>query len=128
MARKFIPIFLCLLVLSLCALAAPIEKRGKKFKGEATFYTPALGSCGIESTEKDMIAALNAPQMGSSGNPNSNKNCGKKVKVKGPKGSVTVKIVDTCPGCAKGDLDLSPKAFSRIANLDDGRVSITWSF
>lgn len=93
MARKFIPIFLCLLVLSLCALAAPIEKRGKKIKGEATFYQPGLGSCGIESTEKDMIAALNAPQMGSSGNPNSNKNCGKKVKVRGPKGSVTVKIV-----------------------------------
>lgn len=52
-------------------------------KGEATFYQPGLGSCGIESTAKDMIAALNAPQMGSSGNPNSNKNCGKRVKVKG---------------------------------------------
>ncbi|KAJ8655445.1 hypothetical protein O0I10_008939 [Lichtheimia ornata] len=128
MARQFIPIFLCLLVLSLCALAAPIEKRGKKYKGQGTYYTPGLGSCGIESTAKDMIAALNAPQMGSSGNPNSNKNCGKKVKVKGPKGSVTVKIIDTCPGCAKGDLDLSPAAFARIADLDDGRVSITWSF
>lgn len=95
MARQFIPIFLCLLVLSLCALAAPIEKRGKKYKGQGTYYTPGLGSCGIESTAKDMIAALNAPQMGSSGNPNSNKNCGKKVKVKGPKGSVTVKIVSS---------------------------------
>lgn len=117
-------------------------------KGEATFYQPGLGSCGIESTAKDMIAALNAPQMGSSGNPNSNKNCGQRIKVVGPKGSVTVKIVsfklsligilctysffllqtDTCPGCAKGDLDLSPAAFKKIADLDQGRVAITWSF
>ena len=80
---------LCLLVVFLLgSLAAPIEerafeKRGEKFKGELTFYTPGLGSCGETNGDKDLIAALNAPQMGSHGNPNNNPMCGKKAKVTG---------------------------------------------
>lgn len=42
-------------------------------------------------------------------------------------GEVTVRIVDLCPECASGDLDLSPEAFQRIAPLADGRVPITWT-
>ncbi|ORY99934.1 RlpA-like double-psi beta-barrel-protein domain-containing protein-containing protein [Syncephalastrum racemosum] len=106
--------------------AAPIEKRG--FSGDGTFYTVGLGSCGTDDSDHDMVAALNAPQMGSSGNPNNNPNCGKKAKVKGPKGTVTVKIVDTCPPCKKGGLDLSPAAFGKIADYAQGRVPITWSW
>jgi hypothetical protein len=70
----------------------------------------------------------NAPQMGSSPNPNSNPNCGKYAKVTGPNGTVRVKIVDTCPPCAYGSLDLSPTAFEQIADLAAGRVPITWQW
>ena len=52
--------------------------------------------------------------------------CGVYVNVTGPKGTVTVRIVDLCPGCKAGDLDLSQEAFARIANLAQGRVAITW--
>ncbi|KAI9304357.1 RlpA-like double-psi beta-barrel-protein domain-containing protein-containing protein [Cunninghamella echinulata] len=106
--------------------AAPLHKRAS---GSATYYNVDVGvtSCGGTYKDTDMIVALNSKQMGNAANPNKNPNCGKKLKVKGPKGSVTVTIVDTCPGCSYGDLDLSPKAFSKIANLDAGRVSITWS-
>jgi expansin (peptidoglycan-binding protein) len=48
--------------------------------------------------------------------------------VKGPKGEVTLRIVDLCPECPKGNLDLSPDAFSRIADLGAGRVPITWEY
>jgi expansin (peptidoglycan-binding protein) len=52
--------------------------------------------------------------------------CGAYVRVTGPRGVVTVRIVDLCPGCHAGDLDLSREAFAQIANLSQGRVPITW--
>jgi expansin (peptidoglycan-binding protein) len=52
--------------------------------------------------------------------------CGACVLVTGPSGDVTVRIVDSCPGCKVGDLDLSKEAFAKIAPLSAGRVKITW--
>ena len=48
------------------------------------------------------------------------------MHVNGPKGEVTVRIVDLCPECQAGHLDLSREAFAQIADLPLGRVSITW--
>lgn len=96
--------------------------------GDATYYDAGLGSCGQVSENSDMIVALNHGQMANGANPNNNELCGKTITAHGPKGSVTVKIVDTCPGCANGDLDLSPAAFSKIADMAQGRVPITWDF
>ncbi len=88
----------------------------------------------------------NKPQYGGGGD------CGKRAHIKGPKGEVTVTIVvswphtrlqwptaltpspninqiqDECPGCAYGSLDLSPAAFSHIADLRQGRVHIEWQW
>ncbi|KAL0080083.1 RlpA-like double-psi beta-barrel-protein domain-containing protein-containing protein [Phycomyces blakesleeanus] len=67
--------------------------------------------------------------MGVVPNPNNNPLCGRYVKVNGPNGtSVRVKIVDTCPGCASGDLDLSPAAFTKLADLGVGRININWNW
>ncbi|CAO3615781.1 unnamed protein product [Mucor hiemalis] len=96
--------------------------------GDATYYGTGLGSCGEVSKDSDMIVALNHGQMANGANPNHNQLCGKTITAHGPKGSVTVKIVDTCPGCAVGDLDLSPAAFNKIADMAKGRVPITWDF
>jgi expansin (peptidoglycan-binding protein) len=52
--------------------------------------------------------------------------CGACAHVVGPSGDVTVRIVDQCPECPVGDIDLSPDAFERIAALELGRVPITW--
>ncbi|KAI8368722.1 RlpA-like double-psi beta-barrel-protein domain-containing protein-containing protein [Blakeslea trispora] len=98
------------------------------FTGDGTYYAPGLGSCGWTNSENDMIAALNHGQMANGANSNNNPNCGRSVSIKGPKGSVNVKIVDTCPGCASGDIDLSPAAFAKIADLSAGRVKISWSW
>ncbi|KAI8084067.1 RlpA-like double-psi beta-barrel-protein domain-containing protein-containing protein [Gilbertella persicaria] len=98
------------------------------YSGDATYYTPGLGSCGGENSDSDMIAALNHVQMSNGANSNNNPNCGRSISIKGPNGSVTVKIVDTCPGCASGDIDMSPAAFAKIADLADGRVPISWSW
>lgn len=98
------------------------------YSGDGTFYAPGLGSCGWDNSASDLIVALNHGQMANGANSNKNPNCGKSITVHGPKGSVTVKIVDTCPGCANGDVDLSPAAFNKIANAAQGRVPVTWSW
>jgi hypothetical protein len=108
--------------------AASTGSGSSDFSGDATFYSPGMGSCGIESSDSDFIAALNAPQFGSYPNPNQNPNCGKKATVQRNGKSVTVTIVDKCPACKEGDLDLSPAAFDAIADESEGRVPITWSW
>jgi len=39
--------------------------------------------------------------------------------------TVKVKVVDLCPGCNKNSFDLSKEAFSKIADLDAGRINIS---
>lgn len=115
------------------AAAAPAASSGSssggsggQFSGQATFFTPGLGACGWTNSDSDFIAALNAPQFGSGSN--GNPNCGKSATIHRGGKSVTVKIVDECPECSYGSLDLSPAAFDVIASEDEGRVEITWSW
>jgi expansin (peptidoglycan-binding protein) len=96
---------------------------GPEESGEATYYaaTGGAGACGIDAPDDYMVAALNGDQYSAA-------NCGKCASVKGPSGTVVVKIWDKCPGCSSGDLDLSEQAFQKIANLSAGRVKISWHF
>ncbi|KAG0569409.1 hypothetical protein M758_6G083700 [Ceratodon purpureus] len=41
--------------------------------------------------------------------------------------TVTVKVVDLCPGCTEPGIDLSPAAFSTISRLDVGRINIEFT-
>ena len=90
--------------------------------GEGTYYgyTPATGNCSFTDDASPLVAAMNATDYAAS------KMCGQCVRVTGPNGSVDVRIVDQCPECANGDIDLNQAAFERIANLAAGRVPITW--
>lgn len=94
-------------------------------QGDATYYTFADGSgaCGFPATPSDLlVGAMNAPDYGAS------EPCGACAHVVGPEGEVTIRIVDLCPECAKGSIDLSPQAFERIAPIAKGRVPITWQY
>ncbi|KAI7863045.1 RlpA-like double-psi beta-barrel-protein domain-containing protein-containing protein [Spinellus fusiger] len=111
------------------ASAGAVEERGNIY-GDATYYNPGvgLGSCGQLHQDSELIVAVNWQQMANGANPNKNPKCGKYVNVWGPKGFVQVKITDTCPGCAYGALDLSPAAFSHIADQAQGRVKVWWNW
>jgi expansin (peptidoglycan-binding protein) len=90
--------------------------------GEATYYyATGAGACSLDASPDDlMVAAMNGAEYDNAAW------CGAYVYVTGPKGAVTVRIVDLCPGCKAGDLDLSEEAFGQIADIAQGRVPIAW--
>jgi len=90
--------------------------------GIATYYyADGSGACGFDPSPNDlMVAAMNAEEY------NHAAYCGAYVQVNGRKGTITVRIVDLCPECLAGHLDLSLQAFALIDDVPLGRVPITW--
>lgn len=91
--------------------------------GEATHYVlqPGNGNCSYPAATTDqMYAALSPAEYGSAAA------CGSYLAVTGPDGSVTVEVVDQCPECRAGHIDLSEQAFARIAQLSAGLVPVTY--
>lgn len=120
---------LVLLSLALCALAlssvasAQVACTGRvSGAGDGTSYpyAPGSGSCSFTDDTHPMVAAINSADYAGA------KMCGQCVRVTGPRGSVDVRIVDQCPGCAPGDIDLNAAAFASIADPAAGRVRVTW--
>lgn len=52
--------------------------------------------------------------------------CGEYLEVRGARGKVRVIVVDQCPGCEPGHIDLSSKAFRRIDNYNAGLVKVSY--
>jgi hypothetical protein len=83
-----------------------IEERdleARAYNGDITYYYPGLGACGWTNGQNDMIAAV-SKIIFTKQNP-----CGRKIRVKGPKGSVDVKVVDKCMGCTEGSVSDFPQ-------------------
>lgn len=90
--------------------------------GEGTYYNATgAGNCLFPPSPDDlMVAAMNHTDYDHAAL------CGAFISVEGPDGSVMVRIVDRCPECPKGDVDLSREAFALIAEPRLGRVPIQW--
>jgi expansin len=91
--------------------------------GDAFFYNASAGSgaCGLQWVDADYIVAMNSPQWAGS------VHCGECLRVTGPAGTVVAKVVDECPDCPSGTLDLSVNTFLAVgADLALGRVPIEW--
>jgi expansin (peptidoglycan-binding protein) len=95
---------------------------GQPEQGVATYYAATGdGACSFGPSPNDLnVAAMNQAEWDGSGV------CGECVTITGPSGNVTVTIVDLCPDCETGQLDLSQQAFAEIADVSAGRVPITW--
>jgi expansin (peptidoglycan-binding protein) len=110
------------------------NKANLTFSGRCTWYNVSVGytACGSRHGDDELVFALNAPQFDPytpHGNPNLNTLCSKKIKVTGPHGTAIIQLVDRCPGCPYGGLDLSPAAFLLVGgNLDIGVVEGTWDW
>lgn len=114
-------------ILAIAALAAPAARAQCSADtaltgGEATYYyATGEGSCMFDASPGNlMVAAMNVSQY------NVAAVCGQCIELNGPDGAIKVRIVDLCPGCQTGDIDLSREAFALIADTIRGRVPITW--
>ena len=92
--------------------------------GQATYYdADGSGNCSFDAAPGDpLVAAMNTADYAASAA------CGACVAVDGPDGSTTVRIVDRCPGCPQGNIDLHPDAFAMLADPQLGIVPITWRY
>jgi len=91
--------------------------------GKATFYTLASGggNCSYPGPPADrMYVALSPGEYAAAAA------CGGYLDVTGPKGTVRAQIVDLCPECPAGHVDLSREAFARIADPVRGVVPVTY--
>lgn len=112
--------------------------KNQTYKGEVTFYYEwrgNYGSCALERSKKDpfQVAGLSRFFMKLPANiTNSNKHpyCAEPycVKVNGKRGSVVLKVSDTCYGCKPYDVDVSDKVFPLLDEPRKGRVVMTWKF
>eukprot|EP01087_Luapelamoeba_hula_P007621 TRINITY_DN185_c0_g1_i1.p1 TRINITY_DN185_c0_g1~~TRINITY_DN185_c0_g1_i1.p1 ORF type:complete len:118 (+),score=21.97 TRINITY_DN185_c0_g1_i1:58-411(+) len=107
-------VFATLLALLVIGVAA--------FSGRGTWYYPGLGACGWTNNNGQYVVALNAAQW------DNKAHCGAKVSISAQGKSVTAEIVDLCPGCPYGGLDMSPATFQALGNLNQGVLNINWNY
>jgi expansin (peptidoglycan-binding protein) len=99
--------------------AAPVHA------GDGTYYASAdnSGNCMFSASPSDLyFGAMNQTDYASSAA------CGMCAQVTGPDGTIFIHIVDRCPECKPGDIDLSTSAFAKLAELSLGRVPIQWVY
>jgi expansin (peptidoglycan-binding protein) len=103
------------------ACAAPPSTSAKS--GKATFYElgDGTGNCSFPAAPADDLFVALGPAQYSAGAA-----CGTYLDVTGPKGKVRVKVIDSCPECDAGHLDLSRTAFKKIGAEVAGVIPITY--
>lgn len=107
-------------------------------RGDVTFYYEwkgNFGSCALNESRKDpfYVAALSKHFMklpARSTNPNKHPFCDEKycIKVNGKRGSVVLKVSDTCSGCKPHDVDVADRIFPLLDDPKRGRVAMTWQW
>lgn len=101
-----------------CA-ATPVQAAATS--GKATFYAATgAGNCSFDKVSNPLVVALGPAEY------RAGAACGGYLDVTGPKGTVRVKVVDQCPECPAGHIDLSREAFAKIGNTGDGVIPVTY--
>jgi expansin (peptidoglycan-binding protein) len=92
--------------------------------GAATHYVlTSLPNCSYPSPPaNDRFVALSPSEYDGAAA------CGGYLTVTGPDGSVTVQVIDQCPECAAGHIDLSEPAFAELAPLSAGLINVHYQF
>ncbi|KAF5387110.1 hypothetical protein D9615_001860 [Tricholomella constricta] len=98
----------------------------KRFSGSRwSFYDVGLGACGKHNVESDFIVALNSAQYGG-GYPGPQ--CFKTITMTFNGKTAQATIMDECPGCPYGGLDLSRSLFRYFAAESVGIIHGEWHF
>ncbi|KAG5350621.1 hypothetical protein E4T56_gene3384 [Termitomyces sp. T112] len=105
--------------------AKEVESHKQFSNSRWTFYDVGLGACGKVNVPSDFVVALNSAQYGQ-GFPGPN--CFKKITMTYKGKTATAVIVDKCPGCPVGGLDLSVGLFEFFAPESEGVIFGEWNF
>lgn len=91
--------------------------------GKATHYAPTpQGNCSYPSPPSNgLYAALPSSEW------DNGAACGEYLDITGPNGhKVRAEVVDQCPQCEDGHVDLSQGAFSKLAPLPAGEIPVSY--
>ncbi|KAJ3525566.1 hypothetical protein NM688_g8384 [Phlebia brevispora] len=123
-----------LLAFASVALAAPfnstVEKRQTYSNERFTWYNVdvGLGACGVEFQDTDFVVAMNIDQYNTG-------LCWDQISITVGSKTATATIVDMCPGCPYGGLDLSPGLFDYFtwagaagSSSDPGVLTGSWYY
>ncbi|KAI0878143.1 RlpA-like double-psi beta-barrel-protein domain-containing protein-containing protein [Hypoxylon argillaceum] len=97
-----------------------LAERSQTFTGDITYYQPGLGACGQTNSDSEAVVAMSPSQY--------NGNCGKFITITKNGKKARAKVVDKCPSCASGAIDVSSTVFKSLADLSVGRTTVSWSF
>ncbi|MBE1561687.1 expansin EXLX1 family cellulose-binding protein [Nonomuraea africana] len=86
--------------------------------GRAMYYQGTAGTCSLSGGQ--LYASVSAGEYAGS------RLCGGYLDVTGPRGTVRVQVVDSCPSCRSGEVDLSRAAFARIADPRAGVAKVVY--
>lgn len=92
--------------------------------GQAYYYTPGggEGSCSFGALARGgLYVSLGAAQYAGGAA------CGSYLDVTGPAGQVQAEVVDSCPGCSNGGIDMSEAAFARVASASAGTARVSYT-
>ncbi|KAJ3733339.1 riboflavin aldehyde-forming enzyme [Lentinula guzmanii] len=123
--------FSTLFTMILMAISSPVKTSVELDKrithaGIGTWFEPGLGNCGNWNTVNDPIIAIPKDLY----DENNGSNCGQWIHITDESTGKTVfgRTEDSCPGCASGNLDMSPDVFQQFTSLDVGVLPISWYF
>lgn len=111
----------------ICKILSAQNCYNATYSGEGTYYDSiagtSSGNCSLPiAVDEYQYCAMNDLDY------NNSEACDACIDVTGPNGSIILRVVDRCPECASGDVDMSEQAFSQIADVIDGRVDISWTY
>lgn len=126
-------------VFALLLLVASNKVASQTYEGDLTYYTEwrdSYGSCGLDASMHDQfqVAALSISTWmvlpPGETNPNNHPLCAadKCIQLKGARGSVVLKISDSCAACVGNDVDVADTVFPLLDDPALGRVKVTWEF
>ncbi|WP_433073068.1 expansin EXLX1 family cellulose-binding protein [Dactylosporangium sp. CA-052675] len=90
--------------------------------GSASYYTAGRnGMCNLGTPADGAYAAVGRAEYAGG------KGCGTLLDVTGPNGTTRVQVVDLCPGCPAGKIDLGKGSFAKIGALSAGIIPVTYT-
>jgi expansin (peptidoglycan-binding protein) len=104
--------------------SSALSEQSGTVSGTATHYVlTGLPNCSYASPPgNDLFVALSPSEYDGAAA------CGGYLTVTGPDGSVTAQVIDQCPECATGHIDLSEPAFAALAPLSAGLINVHYQY